>query len=336
MLAKVYDQVQNDKSPSWYLRGIPDYGFYQDLHKFLKKWPHIRDSSKVSIGKFYSVIDLNLRNKGLRPDNAYRFVDRLVLSKCSRDSIVKYGDADANLQTQVKECMKFTQTLITELEEVKRQRDEAEKKLSSTQVTLKEALDEVKRTTKCARIAEKKVISLQRLNDCRLTDFSYLTEKLEEVEKQNCEMSEILTLVQNELATVTDGTSITYDESTMSFTFETKCNGKQYSPTIRKLYYSLLSEQIPPAKISHTIKAVLKCFLPGLNVEALQLPKERCAGYMRTDELATVSLAHKATVIHKQIEEGSLLHLNTDGTTLGQRKLGIVTFNNVLYVLANY
>ena len=82
--------------------------------------------------------------------------------------------------------------------EVKRQRDEAEKKLSSTQVTLKEALDEVKRTTKCARIAEKK----EMLNDCRLTDFNCLTEKLEEVEKQNCEMSEILTLVQNEFFAV--------------------------------------------------------------------------------------------------------------------------------------
>uniref|UniRef100_A0A1X7VWG0 Uncharacterized protein n=1 Tax=Amphimedon queenslandica TaxID=400682 RepID=A0A1X7VWG0_AMPQE len=208
LLAKVYDQVQNDKIPS----------------------------CNVAIGKFYIVIDLNLRNKGLRPDNAYKFVDRLVSSKCSCDSIVKYGlDADANLQTQVKECMKFTQMLITVLEKVKRQRDEAEKKLSSTQVTLKEALDEVKRTAKCARVAEKKVLALQKLNECRLADLNCLIEKFEEVEKQNFEMSEILTLVQNKLATVTDATSITFNESTMSFTLETKCNGKQYSRTIRKL-----------------------------------------------------------------------------------------------------
>jgi hypothetical protein len=71
LLAKVFDQVQNNESPSWHLRGIPDYGFYKDLHQFLKKWPHTRNSSKVSIGKFYSVIDLNLRDKALRPDNAY-------------------------------------------------------------------------------------------------------------------------------------------------------------------------------------------------------------------------------------------------------------------------
>ena len=63
--------------------------------------------------------------------------------------------------------------------------------MSSTQVTLKEALDEVKRTAKCARVAEKKV--LQKLNECRLP------EKIEAVEKQNFEMSEILTSVQNEL-----------------------------------------------------------------------------------------------------------------------------------------
>ena len=58
----------------------------------------------------------------------------------------------------------------------------------------------------------------------------------------------------------------------------------------------MLSEQIPPAKISSIIKSVLKCFLPGLNVKSLSLPKERCAGYMRIDELKTVCLAHKATV----------------------------------------
>ena len=193
MLAKVYDQVQNDKSPSWYLRGIPDYGFYQDLHKFLKKWPHIRDSSKVSIGKFYSVIDLNLRNKGLRPDNAYRFVDRLVLSKCSRDSIVKYGDADANLQTQVKECMKFTQTLITELEEVKRQRDEAEKKLSSTQVTLKEALDEVKLGMTLILATQNQVSSLQHWFESTVSDYNKILEK-------NAALSTVLASLQSELS----------------------------------------------------------------------------------------------------------------------------------------
>uniref|UniRef100_A0A1X7VX47 Uncharacterized protein n=1 Tax=Amphimedon queenslandica TaxID=400682 RepID=A0A1X7VX47_AMPQE len=165
LFAKVYDQVQNVKSPS----------------------------CKVAIGKF-SVIDLNLRNKGLRPDNANRFVDRLVSSKCSCDSIVKYGlDADANLQTQVKECMKFTQTLITELEEVKRQRDEAEKKLSSTQVTLKEALDEVKLGIILILATQSQVSSLQDWFESTVSDYNKILWK-------NAALSTVLASLQSELS----------------------------------------------------------------------------------------------------------------------------------------
>uniref|UniRef100_A0A1X7VKB9 Uncharacterized protein n=1 Tax=Amphimedon queenslandica TaxID=400682 RepID=A0A1X7VKB9_AMPQE len=55
---------------------------------------------------------------------------------------------------------------------------------------------------------------------------------------------------------------------------------------------------------------------------------------MRTDELSTLSLAHKATTVQNQIEDGSLLHLNTDGTTLGQKKLGGIALNKVVISLS--
>ena len=87
-----------------------------------------------------------------------------------------------------------------------------------------------------------------------------------------------------ELSTIKDATTICSDFKEMNFSFETKSGGIQYLPAFRKLYYSLLAQQIPPAKIS-------KCFLPGLDVDHLQLPQECCAGYMRAEELKTVSLA---------------------------------------------
>lgn len=62
----------------------------------------------------------------------------------------------------------------------------------------------------------------------------------------------------------------------------------------------------------------------------MDLPKERCAGYMRMDELKTVSAAHKASVIQQHVSDKSLLHLNTDGTTLNQKKLGCVAINGVV------
>jgi len=90
---------------------------------------------------------------------------------------------------------------------------------------------------------------------------------------------------------------------------------------IRKLYYTLLSEQLPPAKISTIIKSVLTCFFPSLNVQELQLPKEQCAGYMGSGELKTVNTAHVATVVYDRIAHGKQLHLNMDETTLAQKNL---------------
>ena len=46
----------------------------------------------------------------------------------------------------------------------------------------------------------------------------------------------------------------------MTFTFQTTTGATKYSPAIRKLYYTLLANQTPPARIVHIIKAVLVFF----------------------------------------------------------------------------
>ena len=83
----------------------------------------------------------------------------------------------------------------------------------------------------------------------------------------------------------------------VSFCFQTKNGCKVYTHAIRELHYSLLSNQIPPAKIEKTIRAVLTCFFPSLKLDSLQLPSESCASYMQKHELATVNLAHIATSV---------------------------------------
>ena len=131
-----------------------------------------------------------------------------------------------------------------------------------------------------------------------------------------------------ELSNIKDSDSIAItDNSIPCLSFKTR-NGTKYTPAIRKLYYSLLSEHIPPGKIAIIIKTILKTFFPNLNTDELVLPKERCAGSMRIDELSTVSEAHKASIISKNVQEGKAFHLNTDGTTLAQKKLNSVAINN--------
>lgn len=163
-----------------------------------------------------------------------------------------------------------------------------------------------------------------------IADSLSLEEELTVIKEKNIELSKALVSVQKELSAVTtDAISITVDTDS-NFIIETKTGGTQYSPSIRSLYYTLLADQVPPAKISSIIKSVLKCFFPSLSIEELALPKERCAGYMRTEELSVISTAHKAMVVHDSLENDKPLHLNMDGTTLNQKKLGGVAFNNMV------
>ena len=77
--------------------------------------------------------------------------------------------------------------------------------------------------------------------------------------------------------------------------FQAIIGHRKYSPEIRKLYYSLLADQVPASKIASVIQTVLKCFHPTLDVEELRLPQKTAASYMRKDELKTVSQAHNVS-----------------------------------------
>ena len=61
------------------------------------------------------------------------------------------------------------------------------------------------------------------------------------------------------------------------FCFEVKEGGRVYSTAIRELYYKLLADRLPPARIVSTIQSVLKTFYPSLDVDKLKLPWESCA-----------------------------------------------------------
>ena len=58
--------------------------------------------------------------------------------------------------------------------------------------------------------------------------------------------------------------------------------------SFRQLYYSLLADQFALAKISRMITAVLNCCILSVSATNLQLPYERCAGYMRRQEVHTI------------------------------------------------
>ena len=117
-----------------------------------KTSPITRKFTKVSIGKFYMSVDPNLKSRGLRSINAYHFIDRLVLQKQPRNSIVVYHKEEqssiTSLNSQMRECSNLAQQLMVEIEELKRERSESKKHLDHTEKALKDALKEMQTTIK--------------------------------------------------------------------------------------------------------------------------------------------------------------------------------------------
>ena len=146
LLLEVFAQVQNEEPIIWHIRGIPDNGFYQDVHQYLKRSPYTRDNSKVSIGKFYNSIDKNFQDCSFTPCNAYRFIDKLLTSSHPRDAIVRYSrqvdtEPARDLQTQAMDCTEVIQKMAAELEFLK-------KELNGTQKAFVDAMQEIKKLSK--------------------------------------------------------------------------------------------------------------------------------------------------------------------------------------------
>ena len=329
MLERVYNEVKAQKKGplSWKLKGIPEKGFYEDLHRYLKCWPKTCSAPIVELGKFYIAIDRSLQEKEMRPDNAYRFIDKLVASTSPRNTTVSYNHekgAIKELKSDLKQCTDELQKLTADFAAMKLQLEDTKKELNTTQNALGDVINEIKRNN--VQMLQKTTCEMEGY----VADTLSLEEEVASVKSKNMELSKALASAQKELSTIiTDADSVNFD-SDYNFVIETKTGGKQYSTGIRRLYYTLLADQVPPAKICNIIKSILKCFFPSLDVEKLALPKERCAGYMRTEELNTLCTAHTAMVVHDSIEHNKLVHLNMDGTTLNQKKLGGVAINNMV------
>ena len=81
-------------------------------------------------------------------------------------------------------------------------------------------------------------------------------------------------------------TATTGNDQQIQFYCETK-TGRFYLSAIGKTYYKLLAYLIPLDKIEQTVKAIIKYFIPEVNLSQLHLPSATCAAYMRSCELET-------------------------------------------------
>ena len=108
------------------------------------------------------------------------------------------------------------------------------------------------------------------------------------------ELEECIQLLSDKITELEIGSNERNSNPVINLDTRKEGRGQQYTSTIRKLYYSLLAERVPPGKIRDIVKSVLEIMVPSIEVDDLQLPGRSCANYMRREELPTMSRAHKA------------------------------------------
>jgi hypothetical protein len=193
------------------------------------------------------------------------------------------------------------------------------KQLQSAKVALQDVTNQANYLKKQRSNSWKKVSYYKSIQDI-------LKEDLAELQEENFGLLKTMSDVEYELSE---------NESTDYFIMQTK-RGQRYSPTIRKLYYTLLANQVPASKIAEIIRTVVKSFNPSIDIEQLKLPQKGCASYVRKDELKTVSEAHKVTLLCQQTSENAEFKLNTDGTTKGQKNWVELLLMTLLFLSMSY
>ena len=269
----------------------------------MKKKPFARFTNKTLIGKFYLEIDPLLRAKGGCADNIYRFVENL--SKAPPDQPVNYRmelvqRQIKTMKAEIEHCQEIVDKVSLEFGQLKEEFEQAKCKLQHTEKVLRDVTNQRDNLKKSRDFVKKNLTRTE-------AEHKSLEEEFAKLYMENIDLSD--------LERQEDGRE----------TIVTK-KGHSYVPGIRKLYYSLLADEIPATKVANIVRTVLRTFHSDVDVEKLPLPSRSCASYMRKDELSTINNAHKASVL----SEASSFDLNTDGTTKNQKKLGGVVINDVI------
>jgi hypothetical protein len=299
----------------------PTIKFYKQLHEFLARWDYTRGATKTEIGRFYIAIDPFLRQKGYLPHNAYTYIARRVAKHAdSEDVSPTVSDSKENALGVIDHDKLAQFYSDEENHDIVESPSICSIQDTSQRQPLSNIANRMKEMTKCY---EKKLQKAHELIGRLQQDMAATEAELEEMQ-EFCHSGSKETKVSNWSM---DGIPPETEEAPADheIAYETK-EGGQYTKEIRKLYYNLLAHSMPPDKISSSIKLMLQHFLPHIDIDEVQLPQKSCAKYMRQNELCTINDIHKVT----ELSNSKAFHLNSDGTTLGQKKLGAATINGIV------
>ena len=175
LLKKAFTQSMHGLNLCWSLKEIPTVGFYRELHNYLKKWSEASLATRTTIGNFYIGIGPELQkiSSSSRPDNIYKFIERVALSKKPHSSHMLYG-----VHTTVKHLQKEINGCSTQIKELSAKLSEREDELSRMKSEIEMAREEVTHTKDVLKVSTKLRVA-HKQHDCARQQTQKIREKLE-------------------------------------------------------------------------------------------------------------------------------------------------------------
>ena len=296
-----------------------------------------------AVGKFYLAIDPFL-DKKMRPDNVYRYIERQISTNDNKHEAFKLTgrhnsplavsdgptvsvaevDSDVPIHCSDNNCQCMDCSTKSILSRCKL--DEDKKDVTEyNDLDLGHALA----MENLVKKYEKQILALQKTNEVLQMELCKYENELQQIlDKDQYEIETPHITSHDDLFQYCQDKSPHKNEKfNMSPHPLTKTKqGKSYNATVRKLYYKLLTSGIPPGKVESTVKNVVEHLAPISDPSKLNLPKASTANYMRREEMKTLCDIHKASALCNS----QMIHLNTDGTTLSQRKIAAASANGLV------
>ena len=235
-----------DTSYSCRLNAIPCIGFYRALHTYLKKQPRI---TKVLIGRFYIAVDCKLKEKGSRPDNVYRYIDNITRSKRQSDEPMVYNiQGVKEMGSQLKKCSEKLEELNAECTELRQRFEISRSQLKTAKLALRATTDENLSLKKKCEFTKHKFDKRKHTN-------AFLETECVRLQLENLDLLDESSDAESgdEDFSITNGDECEAAELSL----QSIIGHQRYSPEIRKLYHSLLADQVPVSKTANLIRSVL-------------------------------------------------------------------------------
>ena len=230
--------LEGQENLCWILTKPVTVEFYRNLHRYLLQWPPSRSSTKATMGRFYSLVDVNFQSRRMssRPDNIYMFVERVVGSGKLNHVPMYYG-VDKTVEqlkhsvSSYQEDLEVMSQKVSKqqyaLDKMKKQVEIASNELACSRHALSDVTNHLQRTMKQRDTARKQTSKIQEKLEAACLDSEYYED---EMQAENDKLTDFIKSLKSEMNSCSVvGSAVVSEGGDAMLCFEIKDGGHTYT-----------------------------------------------------------------------------------------------------------